>query len=68
VRAVVDRYRKGAAAIVNSPEHRRRLLEVLERDGKEFNFSVADGRELLVLYSESEAELVEHHALLEALE
>ena len=42
VRAVVDQYRKGAAAIVNSPEHRARLLETLERGGKEFAFSVAE--------------------------
>jgi hypothetical protein len=68
VRAVVDRYRHGAAAIVKSPEHRQRLLETLERDGKEFEFSLADGRELVVLFSSSEAELAEHQALLQALE
>ena len=68
VRALVDRYRNGAAAIVKSPEHRQRLLAALERDGNEFEFSLADGRELVVLFSGSETELAEHQALLQALE
>lgn len=69
IRARVDAYRRGAADLVRSDGHRERLVEALEREGKEYQIGTTDrGNELVVIFSGSEAELTENQALLESLE